>query len=78
LYEKTVTCKIIIITNNTSQAQKMKQPLLITASKNGGVMKVRVGDLIKQLTKPVLDKVRNFMVSYFCHKMRSFINIGSN
>jgi hypothetical protein len=56
----------------------MTQPLLITASKNGGVMKVRVGNLIEQLKKPVLDKVRNFMVSYFCHKMKSFINIGSN
>ena len=73
-----VNCRIIIIPCNTSQTQDMVQPLLVSAKKDGNMLKVRVGDLIEQLKKPILEKVRNFMVSYFCHKIKSFIYIGSN
>jgi len=31
-----------------------------------------------QLKRPVLEKVRNYMVSYFNHKMKSFVYIGQN
>ena len=43
-----------------------------------GEHRVKIGDLVVQLKRPVLDKVRNYMVSYFCHKMKSFVYIGHN
>lgn len=39
---------------------------------------MKIGDLITQLKRPVLEKIRNYMVSYFCHKMKSFVYIGHN
>lgn len=63
---------------NPAQAQELVQPILVSAKKDNGVLKVRVGDLVEQIKKPILEKVRNFMVSFFCHKIRSFIYIGSN
>ena len=74
-----IKCSVLILSNNSSQAMEHEQPLLITAKRDkAGDLKVRIGDLLGQIKRPIFEKVRNYMVSYFCHKMKSFVYIGHN
>ena len=79
-YENLVQLRIIVSPHNTSQAMEHCQPISINSSKLQGdkELKVKIGDIINQIKKPISDKVRNYMVSYFCHRMKSFVYIGHN